>query len=646
MSALLMTGGCIYDDVEELPGTTEEGHEVIGYMSVNLSVGDQTRADLGDSFEYGNADEVNLAPGNCHYAVFYDTGSQLPVAVASLSGMSRDDDTDHKAVYSVAFATIVGRSEDKGAFEKLKECVVILNTGVPMSELWTKNKTNLLNLTVNSPYYIDSKGKEYMTMSNVIYAEGTNKVVASQVDPTKVFESYMQAIEEAWKGNAAVTAYVERLVGKVKLRYANEAYNSGAEKIFTPTANKMIVCHNINANGIPYYSDHHANGNRYQYRIKVTGWGVNALEEECYLFRQIQPSRNYFTGWNNASLKRSYWAEDCNYYRTAYPQQFRQAVDSPEIPFYKGKMNILRNLSFAELNATDFPYNYAPENTYDFTDATFRSMNDNRLELLGGTHVIVCAELQSNIDDGVSFKSSDLYRDRTGNYYRNEKECIRALVATFNNQLESHSYLKYTYYDWNAGGGKQTLYAKTSGSYSLWINNTKVTLANVDQITSELLSDATITEGDGQRILWNQDFKIKDDSGKEVEIYTIIDQVDSKNDKKLRTANSNDIKSLIYQYIGAVDHFNDGKMYYAIPIGLIQNGNSGNSSQSSFSIFGLVRNCVYDILIHDITGVGTSVDNVNEAIIPNSTQNNERLFVSFDILDWHLTEQNVPGLVS
>ena len=647
LTVLLGTAGCIYDSPDENFNEEVGEKNIIGYMAMNLQMsGDDTRASVGDEFEFGNNGEVALASNAGHYAIFYNSESKVPVAIASLTGMNKDESGDKNAIYSVVFATIVGRSEYKEDFEKLEKCIVLLNSSVQMTELWSKTETELLSTTVNSPYYTDSNGIQYMTMSNAIYAEGNTAKVSSTVDPTKIFPTQMEAIEQAWKGNAAVTAYVERLVGKVKLRYENEAYNQGAEKIFTPSNNEMITCEKINENGIPYYSDKHANGNRYQYRIKVTGWGINALEQESYLFRQIQPNRGYFTGWNNAGVKRAYWAEDPNYGRATYPSQFRPAVDNTAIHYYKGRNNILRNRSFTELNASHGIYNYALENTYDFADATFSNLHDGKLEYLAGSHIILCAELQSNIEDGVNFKATDIYRDRTGNFYRNQKECIKAMVSIFNNQLESHSFLKYTYYDWTNGGGNTTLYAMTKGSYNLWIGNTKVTGANIDQIADNLLSDATIAQGDGQQILWTDDFKIKDDQGNELQIYTLIDEVDSKNNKKLRTANPNDIKSLIYQYVGAMEHFNGGKMYYAIPLGLVKAANDNSTTQSKYSIYGLVRNCVYDILIHDITGLGTSVDNVNEPIIPNKTYNNERLFISFDILDWHLTEQNVPGVIN
>lgn len=644
---LLVTGGCINDHLDDCGTDAPVSVNTVGYMSMQLHMANaQTR--VGDAFDRGENDEFALADGQHHYAIFYNNDEQeTPMAIATLTNFSKDENEgDKKKNSSVVFATVVTKSQYKDMLTRLQECVVILNTDLKLDQFWTKTKDDLLNIVVSSPFYTNQNGKEYFTMCNSVFIENKQKVMASKVNTDYIYTSYIEAIEQAWKGNAAVEAYVERLAAKFSLGFKNEAYNAAdARRIFTPTDNKMIVFSELNNDGIPYYDG------SYSYQIEITGWGMNALEQESYLFRNINANGNYFDGWYRTDYNRAFWSEDLHYTDEVYPWQYRRAIDKADMPYYqeKGEKNVLRNLSYEELNATRFnkKYQYAPENTYDFTNAAFNSNLDNRAELLAGTHLIVCAELQTNIntENKDTYRSTDIYRDRNGNFYRSEKECFKALVAIFNNYLKSHSFLKYTAYDWDKGGREGTLFAWTKGEYYLYYNNTKLTPENIDEIKEELTSDAIISGGDGKRLIWLDSMAIKGENGEALDIYSNIDEVDASKNKKLRPATTSDYQSILWEWLGAVEHFQDGKMYYAIPVGYIKDEANSTAQSNKYSVYGVVRNSVYQIVIDDVTGLGTSVDKVTEPIVPNKVSTHDHLFISFDILDWHLTEQNVPGVI-
>ncbi|MCH5216779.1 MAG: fimbria major subunit [Muribaculaceae bacterium] len=649
-SAMLLLQGCIFDDMgvcpqEVLPANT------IGYLSLKLlPTDDATRAAVGEQYEYGKFDEFALAPGECHYVIFYDGEHEGPVAASPLSGIAMSELPDRKANSTVAFAAIVAKSEQKGWFENLKECFVLLNTPFELADLLTVSKDELLQKIVNTPYISDGNGTRYLTMCNSVYVEGGGKTsVAAKVDPTKVFTSQLEAMEKALKGEAAVVAYVERVAAKVSLRFENEKYDEpSAERVFTPDNDEVVLFSRM-YNDVPYYEG------GYSSRIRITGWGMNALEKKSFLFRKFDPAVNYFSGWYNTANSRVFWSEDMNYnYSSAYPWQYRKAVNSPSVPYYKNKINgsentnILQNISFSGLANGKFGKDnalYVPENTYDFTDAAFKNL-DSRPELLAGTHVIVCAELLTNIDNRNVFSARDLYRDRNGNYYRTERDCFKALVLAFNNSVISHSFLRFRYYDWDNGGGEQTLFAMTKGEYNLYYGNTKLDEKNIDALAGMLTSDATVVGGDGQRLAWLDGMTIKDGNGNVVDIYTNIDEVDSSKNRYLRKATPNDIKSILLEYIGVIDHFKDGKMYYAVPVGFLLDNDKSTPTNSTYSIYGVVRNCSYDILIHNVTGLGTSVDNVEEPIVPNKVMTHDHLFISIEILRWHETSQNVPGVIT
>ena len=675
MAFLLIAESCINDRFAEdsdsgVEGSTDSvaspvapGLNTVGYMSISLqrANGITRGATVGDEFDYGSDEEFRLASGQHHFAIFYKDGQDTPVAVAALSSMSEGKEGNTTSPSTVVLATIAAKSEQKSVLEELKECIVILNTDIEVEQLMTTAKDALLNTIVKSPYYKNADGKEFFTMSNAVYVDNAGqKVITTKVDTEKIYSSYMEALEQAWKGNAAVNAYVERLTAKFSLEFSNNSYNnSTTEKIFIPKDNKIVVFSHLNNDGIPYYDEPDDDDDAFSYKIRITGWGINALEKESYLFRKIDAKGGYFDGWykwyekeseNDYSrpFGRTYWSEDCNYTRAVYPWQYRRAVDKAEIPYYAGHSNILQNLSYTELNANGFgkKYLYAPENTYDFKDAAFKSSLDSRIELLAGTHLIVCAELLTNLDDINIHKAKDVYRDRNGIFYRSEKECFKALVTVLNNTIKSRSFLKYTYYNWDNGGGKQTLYAKTHGEYSLYYNGIKLTQENIDKLSGVLTSDAFISNGDGQRLVWMDGMSIRDDMGNPVEIYSNIDEVDEKKNVWLREATIDDIKSILFEYTGAIDHFKDGKMYYAVPVGLIKDEANSTEQMDQYSVYGVVRNCQYSIQIEDVTGLGTSVDNDAEPIVPNKVSTHDHLFISFKILDWHLTEQNVPGVIN
>lgn len=644
-SLLLLAQGCIFEKEEVLPVPGELN--TVGYLSLRLEAADSTptRA-VGDSFSYGKRDEFALAPGNHHYAVFYNDPTKAPIAIATLSDMVENEGSNKSANSTVAFATIAAQSEQPDMFENLKECLVLLNADVDANQLWSQSKASLLQTVVTSPFCKGSDGKEYFTMSNAVYVDGGQMVVSSKIDPSKVYTSYLEAIEMAWKGEAAVEVAVERLAAKVTLGFANSAYNDAAtKKIFTPAENGILLFTHLSEGEIPHYSGD------FSYQIQITGWGMNALEQKAYLFRNFKTAGNYFDGWYNTANQRVYWSEDCNYRPAVYPWQYRKAIDDPSVPYYADQTNILRNLSFEELSTNQFRQDciYLPENTYDFTDGSFDRTLDGRTELLAGSHVIVCADLLTNIDDRNTYKAVDLYRDRNGNFYRSERDCFLALVTAMNNNLLSHSFLKYTYYDWEKGGGGQTLYAKTNGEYTLYYNGMKLTPENIGRVAGSLTIDASVQGGDGQRLIWMDGFSIQDDAGNQLQIYSNIDEVNPKDPNtnvRLREATVSDLKSLLLQYIGVIDHYKDGKMYYAVPVGYLKDAANSSAGEDSYAIYGVVRNCVYDIQIQDVTGLGTSVDNIAEPIVPNKVTTHDHLFISISILRWHEVDQNVPGVIS
>lgn len=657
---MLTLGGCIMDYYDAEPDFPEapETEKVVGYMSVMLNSSNSTRA-LGDDYDIGVSNDVALSTEANHYAIIYSDSKTTPAAIGLISPMSRDENPDPGA--SVVYATIIAHNEDKEVLKQYKDCYVIINTSVPIDDVWTMTKSDLTDIKLDSPFFVDKSGRKFLTMSSSVYVENGSKKIHTEIDTNMIFASSMEALEQAWKGNAAITAYVERASARFELKFDKEEYNvTGADRIYEPAGNTMIVFSDINPNGIPYYTSGpdplRPSAGTYSYKVRITGWDMNALERRTYLFRNFNPSANYFTNWYKTGDKRAFWSEDLNYSKAVYPFQYRRVIDNTGIPVYSTKIvngkneNILLNKSFAELSVNRFTsqYVYTPENTYDLKDATFSPSLDNRIEYLAGTHMIICAEVLTNLDDVNTWTARDLYRDRNNNFYRSERDVFKALLSEMNRVFESHASLQYKYYDWTHGGVEVKLFAKTSGPCGIYLGNTRLTPDNFETVMAQyggqLTSDAEFRGSDGKRIIWNDAMQILDSNGRPLEIYTYIDDIEPKNNQFYRYATVDDFKSLIFEHVGAVDHFRDGKMYYAVPIGYLQGSNPASDNQR-YDTYGVVRNSEYQINIKDVTGLGTPVDNPDEPVIPNGNATNDKLYVGFKILNWHLTEETVPGLL-
>lgn len=659
---LLLCGmsSCIYDDFGDFAASDSDQPMNFGYMPVYINTsGNVTRARPGDTFDAGNENEYAISDEANQWAIFYDGVNSRPAVVAPISQPSIENHGQGFSNNSIVLATIATHTDQLELIKSFKDCYIILNTDIDENTLKSKTRDELLQIQVSSPFYIDSKGRVFHTLCNSVYIENGAKKIQTFVDTNLIFNSYQEAIEEAWKGNAAVNAYLERASAKFSLSFDKEEYNAqGVNRDFEPKKNKMFVFNKINANGIPFYTSgpnpNNPNEGTYTFKVRITGWNMNALERGNYLFRNINPSGAYFSNWYDTGYKRAYWSEDINYNKAVYPFQYRRVIDNSGIPVYSTKVvkgvdsNTLLNKSFTELNANQFisKYIYTPENTYDVKDPTFNSIVDNRIEYLAGTHMIICAEVLTNLDNINEWKARDLYRDRNDNFYRSEKEVFEAMLSAMNQVLESHASLKYTYYDWTKGGVEMKLYAMTNGPCGIYLGGDRLTPQNFESVIAahggQLTTEAEFKGSDGKRIIWNDDLKILDSNGNPLKIYEFIDDIDPSKNRFYRNATVDDLKSLIFEHVGAVDHYKDGKMYYAVPIGYLQS-TSSTDENPAYDTYGVVRNSVYEIRIKDVTGLGTPVDNVNDPIIPNGNGTNDMLYLGFKILNWHLVEESVPG---
>lgn len=615
----------------------------------------------------------------------------------------------------------------------------IINKFVNASTTYTINEvlSMVWEETADARYigHAEADSYKYLTMTNASYRAGSGEIqCAVPIDVKKNFVAEEDLVQagmnpyQPWDDTDfeeyILEIPVERMLAKFNFKIQPDGSNyDAANSIFTPDNNSIIVFEKVDDNGNIKYKT-----TEYSYKVKVLGWGINAMESQSYLFKNLN-SKEYFAGWNDAGRRRSYWGEDPHYMVSdKYPFQYRNAIDKPDLraySVYEGSTdpddrNPLINYSYSALNnpPTESVVLYAPENTYDNEGNYSKWINPewtnpfttSRLHTLVGTHLLLCTELVTNIPNpnfgkpGEPEFAKDIYRDREGVFYSCERDYFIAMVQTLNNYFSSQSEIQYKYYNWDGNSssglndgdivtvntgrewvwghlewvrpaneapyqvfvtdetyvadGEWYLYYKNSSGQDVRITNenagdvydelTKSDAASGGVTDAKKLSiEANVKEGDGQRMLWYDGLSIRNisntqtlqrcevgimkDNGEPV----LVNERGKTIKRNLGPLDDNHRKSLIYEWLGAVDHFNQGAMYYAAPIENVKfSGDNKN--------YGVIRNSWYQFSLGNINGLGTSVDNLNDPIVPNKIDHKDRINFNIEIINWHDISIDVP----
>ena len=356
---------------------------------------------------------------------------------------------------------------------------------------------------------------------------------------------------------------------------------------------------------------------------------------------------------------------------------------------------------------------YTPENTFqpgmqvDLTRGT-------RAYELAGTHILVAARMQiANPTEGVTEPQpfdGNIYRNRVGVTYLDEVSLFEDFMKSVNDKVKSQTYLYYRYYPWNDGEmnlknddnyyGK-TLRAESSGAFALYYFNEEKN--EYHELTSSVLNElenndkyrlyreADAINADGKVIPWVM-YDADDGKGfKPLKLYflnksesnseegevipgtvDIKDRVftikklseenynpDNSNDpygeweKITEDYDINDTQSILYEVFGAVDCYNHGLMYYAIPIyaqefnekpalGTVKppysNSPAGFDDISLAYYYGVVRNNWYQFTLHSISDLGIPVENPQKPIVPNYNNKKDQVKVEMEIIPMHIED--------
>ena len=729
---------CINDEfADDVAGTGHTTHPC--YLNIQLKFDENmsaTRAAVtnDDNLEYGDHAEHMIGETGNYIILFKDNNLFDVCDLTAMTGHKHntedgrpaedggDDSNKNNGVDNNIEATYTYSSkfdaEDEEDFPT--SCLVVLNASKKISEKledYKKMKSVSVDNILSIPWDEKDVKKEdpkdigfsdethkYFTLTNSIYFKKNN---AGRRDTVGIPEGFIgKTLAEA----KPLTIHVERMVSKFSFELPEKNNKKVNTFQLSEKADMILFAGEFNSDDSPKL-------NARNWRIALTGWNMNALETENYIFKKIE-NKNYFwyyrdtDDWNHPQNYRSHWSEDPHYYDNNYPWQYRKAIDYNLVSYEKevtkannGDItrngNLLRNYSFNALGlgrpgdhgeidldkSFEEKIIYTPENTYD-VDAV-KGKHDSRDELLAGTHLLVGAEFQIMLDmndlnaenereeekkyfieqttdeDGNIWGTpKHLFRDRNGFYYLSERECIASLVHDFNQLLKSLSSMKFTHYKfWNDEHEEnEGLFADTEGEYSLFYKNktnqwVKLTAQNIledeDEFPDEdmVMPIAILRKGDGKRLPWieslfeNNRFaigtqeQVNNNEAPSLSIYGIeLDDYDTEViDKKMLKGNTyttkNYIKSLLYEWLGAIDHFNQGKMYYS-------HGVVDNPPIEDYKLrrYGVVRNNWYQFKLNDVTSLGTPVDDLDQPIVPDRNGLNDQINFTIRILDWHSVE--------
>lgn len=671
---VISTNSC----VDEFIDSTSIGNEIAdkGYFSIKVRVPyDGSRADdVVGGFENGTANEHAIDPNGEHILVYFDENYKY----AGYQQMTFTRVEPIGSSENIEATFICRMSSDPADVRALPvHGMLVINAHNFMENVRTLHKgfssmTELFELVdVTTEDHQAGRAGQYFTMTSSAYLINESGTwihnVAFDLDKTQFWPTEDEAI-----ANPIGIAYVERMLSKFTIDFQNGTTESGLTYI--PNGESEVVLCTYSEDGAPYMQSA-------KWTSTVDRWAVSGMEPDSYIFKNIV-SRNFldelypnadtegygypynfgsdinsinspfYSGWNSASDYRSHWAIDFHYPYGYYPRQYRMAVDNIDIDYYDKGDRALNYLSYNEM-ISDLSGNgttagsevvYTTENTFPaniddsgitMTDpknysylstrsAKSRASSAN-FQDYAATFLIVSAQLHiEGVDEDMN--DYDLYRDRTGVFYPSKTDFATYFITTFNSQLYSHRTMTYYYYDWENPLNNKNVVKNTVSldeqDYVLYYNDAPMSSLRLDEVDSFTMA-AQIEGGDGKIIPWIEGMYIARNNNGSIQRLNISD---------------NDLKSIIYDWLGAFDHFNKGHMYYTAPIRHnITTANANNKNyEPQVGDYGVVRNHWYQLNVLGINSIGNPLDSYSQKIIPYVATLDNSLNVEIKVAPWHL----------
>ena len=438
-------------------------------------------------------------------------------------------------------------------------------------------------------------------------AEHLVNVVATEGTATD-WTNFVMTSSSYNNGNAATGYFCEKLSGnnfQVDEEEAAKEENSVTAYVERLAA-KVIVNRGTAVGTTGKIGSFDVDGTAKDLYFSILGWGLNATTSTSHVFKHINTAWDFSTtgfAWNDGINHRSYWGQSSNYdLGTAafYPQNYAnldevQATKTPTLNYTSwSKLDV-------ELNSPA----YCRENTN--SAAVLKTVN------FSGAVTSVLVKAQVTEQDGTPVNLVNYLKNLyTETGYKNK------VLATY------------------AANHAGALIYK--GAVSNQANHEALSADDL-KVVNGLDGNVTLAAKDlteGGSIVGNTYYTYDGKTYNSVSAAEVTSRL-NEGEKKSTTA----------------AFYNDGMMYYNIPIehlnnGSIYNGKVVKYDDSNFKSvlaeadYGVVRNHYYNLTIDSITNLGHSVYDPDEVIIPNDDDLKDYYVgATVNVLTWKVVKQSV-----
>ena len=588
------------------------------YLAVKLVDANNTSSrgagDGTNPFHFGAADEnaVNSVEFYFYYDGVYETysndvnfewttnGTNTPAtntiekysnAVVVLSGLSEQN---QKAVLPNGVLCVINAPENYTDGTTTYEDLTGLDYDKAMSVIHNHYATAVTSEGTSTNYFI---------MTNSAFQGTTN---SGLYIPQASFGNYLAPIaqenfmledptaEEITTN--AVKICVERLAAKVEVDLAtNSSITAAGMALGDPVEFRNITIDEETGKATTTFENK-------QLYLKVLGWGLSGTNKNNYAIKNIDTSWSLgdFT-WNDAAYNRSYWAMSPNYGKGSYPVNFagayEEATDKTDVEGTDktdASIYTLNYFSWNELNGTLGAHAYCMENTNK--DAILKANFASSL-----TNVLVKAQV---------------YVQTTSNDGESTTEDTKFSFVRYNNTFYTpESFLAQVWNQVNL----QYYYKKDDNTYALW--------------TPDHLTEVNIFDG-------KVNVALKSDAP--TEWFTRVANTEAGH--TYTAVETPQISSRLKGLAIEAEYFNEGMMYYAIPVEHLRGGKYGFDDNGAVTLneadYGIVRNHYYNVSLKSISKLGTSVYDPDEDIIVQIVDNKTyAISAQINILSWKVVNQ-------
>lgn len=530
------------------------------YLAVSIVMPDESNTRATGDYEDGDEAEYAVNSASSYFLFYDDAGEYSTYGVITDATWEENSDTN-----ITTSAVVVSSTYEV----EPTQLIAVLNYNGKISDLTGKNLTDIRKVTVSDTY--GESGEFTMTNALTIDSTGSTRYFdyLTSIDSTNLCDTYNEALENP------VEIYVEREIAKVAINKTEDNFSDN-----TVTDLDTIMYYDGSSYKTKYAS------------LTMTGWGVNAINDEGYLIKDTTDltASDYVADsakWYRTGEQRFFWASDINYSDTtgvnylSYNEVAELGLSTNAAYYHENTINAEGQQKIAGDSVASTP-TFIVVGKVTLTEAAEETTE----------------EAKTRADD-----DTETEEDSTFFYYHGTYYSPKGLLTVIYRDLATDSLYRFN-------------------------STTDSVLLSLEYVTDTLYSDsiAFVSDGNGGALvvdtLTGKDSITVSYKGEKLSLAGVMNKttyLDSDEDGSSDT-----------------DYYKDGMCYYQKPIEQITGTTVGNVS----TWYGIVRNHYYSITLNSISGIGGPVPDGDEdlTIIPGEDQS-FYIAATINILSWREVDQ-------